>query len=524
MPVSADDAALVLAVRGGDESAFAVLFERWSDRCFDVARRIVRDDGAAAEVTQDVFLVAWRQLDTLRDPAAFGGWVLRASRNKALNRLERERRSQPVALDAPLLLDRTDGTSAASDAEAAMTAGDLQELVSAASAVLGERDASVLDLHLRHGLGAAEIATELDVTTNNAHQMLFRMKKNLAAGVRAWVLVKGGRASCEGLRVSLEAAGIERFGKDAARVIDRHVTDCDDCSRRQAAVLDPAALFAAAPLLVMAPALRNAVASGLQADGVPVPTQGATTAPPPGGAPTDPQPPDEPDGVDRPDDPAGPGSSVVDAGSDPRRRRWAVLALLAAVIAVIVGLGVAASDGEEDVVATGTSVPSTLAAITTDPAPDDEPAATTSTTKVLPALTSSTTAGTLVITPRTSAPPADAPATVPPSSFQPNDPSPPAPAPPAATTTTIAPPRVDAFTATLAGAPDGDCPPGQWATTLAWSTTRATSVRITATTVTTLSGLPADGSTIVCRSGYGAPPGGWHLTATGPGGSTAASA
>ena len=33
-----------------------------------------------------------------------------------------------------------------------------------------------------------------------------------------------------------------------------------------------------------------------------------------------------------------------------------------------------------------------------------------------------------------------------------------------------------------------------------------------------------DGSRIVCRVGYGAPPGAWHLTATGPGGSSQATA
>ena len=510
MPASADDAALVLAVRAGDQGAFAQLFERWSDRCFDVARRIVHDDGRAAEVTQDVFLVAWQQLDSLRDPAAFGGWVLRASRNKALNRLEKEARSTVVAGDAPLLLDRTDGRTADAEADAAMTADDLQDLVAAGSAVLGERDASVLDLHLRHGLGAPEIAAELDVTTNNAHQLLFRMKKNLAAGVRAWVLVKGGRPSCDGLRVALAAAGIDRFGKDAAKVIGRHVDDCDDCTRRQAAVLDPASLFAAAPVLVMAPALRAAVTGGLRAEGVPVDTEppatGGTPGDPPAAAPevTDPA----------PEDPPAPAN---------RRRRAAVLAVVAAVVALIIGIGVVASDGEEDLTTTGTSAP---AATSTAPATTGvESTEATSTTKVLPAPTApTTTAGTLVAQPSPTEPKSGTSVPVP-STFAPNpNPMSPTTAPPAVTTTTAPPaPTVDSFTAQPLGE-GGSCTPAQWGTRLTWTTTHATSVTLSATTVSTLTGQAPDGSRVICRPTPGNPPGGWHLTATGPGGSDAATA
>ena len=515
MPVSDDDAALVLAVRGGDRSAFDVLYRRWVDRCYDVARRIVRDDGRAAEVAQDVFLVAWNQLDDLQDPAAFGGWVLRSARNKALNRLEREQRSTAVAGDAPLFVDQAGDTGRPDQAlDEAMSAADHQELVAAATAVLGEREASVLDLHLRHGLSAAEIGEELGVTTNNAHQLLFRTKKRLTAGIRAWVLVRRGRPSCDDLAHALEASSITSFGRPALDVIDRHVEDCDECTRRQAAALDPAALFAAAPVVVMAPALRAAVADGLRAEGVPV---DADPLAPGGGS----------DGrLDLPgtvgsEAEAEPEPEPAPEEGDPRHRRWAALAVLAAVVAVIAAIAVGVSDGEEDVVATGTSVPE--AGPTTTKA-DDEPAASTSTTGVLPAPTApSTTTGTLVIRRSTTTVAAAAPPQPVPSTFAPN-PGAPTTAPPATPTTTIGPPQIDSFTATPAGAPDGPCPPGQWATTLAWSTTGASSVRITATTFTTLDGLAADGSTVVCRAGYGSPPGGWHLTATGPGGTDSASA
>lgn len=510
MADGADDARLVAAAREGDDQAFGELFDRWSDRCFDVARRILHDDGRAADVAQDTFVVAWRQLDTLRDPAAFGGWVLRTARNKALNRLEHERRATPTDAVAPVFAD-LDGDV---DVEAEVTAADHQAMVWAAAAALGERDASVLDLHLRHGLGAAEIAEDLGVTTNNAHQLLFRMKQRLASGIRAWIVFRGGDPACPALRAALATAEVDRFGPAAVKVVGRHLDDCDDCTRRQAAVLAPEALFASAPILALAPDLRRQVLEGLRAEGVPVdPAAAPTTAAPPqpivgegGEVPAD-------DG----DDDAGPG----DEAAGGRRRR--AVALVAAVL-VLVGVGLAllllpGDDEPDEVAAVATEVP------TTAPTEEAAPSSTTTTAAEPPP--------TMVVIPRDGDPPAteadptttttaaaDQPAP-PPSTFTPatSTTAPPAaPVPPAA-------PSVDSFTATPAANPGAaGCGPNEWATTFAWSTTDTTSAAITGSGEPAISGLAADGSHVACRFTPSPPSGGWTLTATGPGGTDQATA
>src|SRR5688572_30669878 len=91
-----DDADLVRAAVAGEQDAFGLLFDRWFDRTYDVAWRIVHNRDTAAEVAQEAFLAAWRNLPTLRQPESFGGWLLRISRNRALNRLERDGRTRPT--------------------------------------------------------------------------------------------------------------------------------------------------------------------------------------------------------------------------------------------------------------------------------------------------------------------------------------------------------------------------------------------------------------------------------------------
>src|SRR5438105_2173674 len=92
----ARDAELVRRVGAGDQHAFGQLYDAWFDRVYDLTSRLVRDREVAAEVAQDAFLSAWRKIDTLDNPDAFGGWLLRIARNAAFNRSAKEQRSRPA--------------------------------------------------------------------------------------------------------------------------------------------------------------------------------------------------------------------------------------------------------------------------------------------------------------------------------------------------------------------------------------------------------------------------------------------
>jgi RNA polymerase sigma factor (sigma-70 family) len=499
-----DDAELVRAAQAGDGQAFGVLFDRWSTRVVDVAYRIVRDREIAAEVAQDAFLAAWTGLARLERPESFGGWVLRIGRNRALNRLERERRSVPVGdEETTTVLDRP--TEPSDDAGDAAARAEDAELVWAAAAALGPRDASVLDLHLRHGLSPGEIAEELGVTANTAHQVLFRLRARLGDAVRACVLWRAGHPACADLAGAAAAAGVTAFGADAVRVVAAHAEGCAECAGRQEARLSPEALFAAAPLLVVAPEALAAIRAGLADAGVPVgeaPSSVATSgASPPG---------DEAAADPADAAPPGPGSA----------RRPALVAVAAGLLVLVAVAILLLADDEAE--------PEQVAAdaTTSSPASDDGPsssstttgAPTTSTTappqgvSSLPAPTPPPTSTT------TTGPSADIGTTTEPG-FTPN-PTTTRPAPPTTTTTTTtttepppAPPTIISFTATRSPGP-GCVTPSQ-RVALSWRTSGADDVRLTGPGAPSGS-RPAFGTGVGCSGG----PGAYTLTAAGPGGST----
>ncbi len=80
---------------GGSRTAFDDLVRRYQRQAVAVSYRLLGNTHDALEVTQDAFIKAYRSLDTLQKPEAFGGWVMRIVSNLSLNfRRSRKTRSQ----------------------------------------------------------------------------------------------------------------------------------------------------------------------------------------------------------------------------------------------------------------------------------------------------------------------------------------------------------------------------------------------------------------------------------------------
>ena len=75
-------AALVRSAQRGDRDAYGALYLRFGRVVNGVLLAYVSPDDAP-DLVQDVFLHAWSRLRSLRDPAAFGGWVAQIARNMA---------------------------------------------------------------------------------------------------------------------------------------------------------------------------------------------------------------------------------------------------------------------------------------------------------------------------------------------------------------------------------------------------------------------------------------------------------
>lgn len=84
------DAELVNAVLDGEKQAFAVLVRRYERPARAVALDVLGDHHLANDVTQDAFVKAYKRLAGLREPEAFGGWLMKIARRCALDSARRK--------------------------------------------------------------------------------------------------------------------------------------------------------------------------------------------------------------------------------------------------------------------------------------------------------------------------------------------------------------------------------------------------------------------------------------------------
>ena len=90
------DARLASAWAAGDEDVVQRAYERWGGLVHGLARRAVGSD-AADDVTQQVFLAAWRRRETFRpEDGPLGAWLVGITRREVAEHLRARHRSTEV--------------------------------------------------------------------------------------------------------------------------------------------------------------------------------------------------------------------------------------------------------------------------------------------------------------------------------------------------------------------------------------------------------------------------------------------
>mgnify|MGYP001306441319 CR=1 FL=1 len=176
-----DDAGLIAATKDADTAAFGVLVRRYQEVAFRTAYLIVRDAGAAEDVTQEAFVRAHRALGGFRASEPFRPWLLRIVTNLALNEVRsRKRRSG--------LLERMGfavGSGSAPAPEVIALETERQRMLWRAICELPEDDRVVLFLRHFMELPEREIAEVIGKAPGTVKSRLHRASERLRGVIEA---------------------------------------------------------------------------------------------------------------------------------------------------------------------------------------------------------------------------------------------------------------------------------------------------------------------------------------------------
>jgi RNA polymerase sigma-70 factor (ECF subfamily) len=91
MKSDSDTRKLVRDAQAGNSDAFEGIYGNFASRIYNFLYRLLGSREEAEDLTQQTFLIALKQLKTLRDPGQLESWVYRIARNEVYQKLRRRK-------------------------------------------------------------------------------------------------------------------------------------------------------------------------------------------------------------------------------------------------------------------------------------------------------------------------------------------------------------------------------------------------------------------------------------------------
>jgi RNA polymerase sigma factor (sigma-70 family) len=158
---------------------FAHRYREYLSRVLNYVRLRVQDEALAQDLTAVTFERALSRLHTLRDDAAFGGWLFAIARNAIA---EHYRRRQPV-----VPLERVQDYPASDPSvEGQVLHTEELDQMRAALALLSEREQEIIRLKFVAGLTNRAIAEVTRLREGNVAVILYRVLRKLRRTMEGW--------------------------------------------------------------------------------------------------------------------------------------------------------------------------------------------------------------------------------------------------------------------------------------------------------------------------------------------------
>jgi len=158
----------------GDTLAFNRLVLKWEGTVYNVALRMLRDPSEASEASQDIFLLAYRNIRRFRAESRFSTWLYRIAINHCISRARR----RPPGIHIPLEGEEPNAPPpeplrVAETQEVELLRSETRRQVQQALALLPPEQRAVIELKFFQELTFEDIAEILEVPLSTIKSRLY---------------------------------------------------------------------------------------------------------------------------------------------------------------------------------------------------------------------------------------------------------------------------------------------------------------------------------------------------------------
>ena len=177
MSTGPSDSEIISLVLKGDHNAYALLVERYKSYVFTLTLRFIKSREDAEEVSQDIFIKAYRSLADFKGTAKFSTWLYTIVNTTCITFL-RKKRLDIRSLDDDRTFEVADSQDSGFRANQ-VEQKSRQNMVNQAISMLNADDAEIITLFYKNEQSLEEISQILGLEVNTAKVRLHRARGRL---------------------------------------------------------------------------------------------------------------------------------------------------------------------------------------------------------------------------------------------------------------------------------------------------------------------------------------------------------
>lgn len=179
---------LVERARAGNVEAFEELVRRYRNDVFALSYHYVRNREDAWDLSQEVFIKAYRGLKRFRGDASLKTWLMRITANRCKDYFKK-RKLKTVAMDEAI--ERRQPADRSRNPDQALAASELGEAIQKALEQLPEKQRTAFVLREFEGLSYEQMAGVMACSTGTVMSRLYHARQKLQNALTRMGVVEG---------------------------------------------------------------------------------------------------------------------------------------------------------------------------------------------------------------------------------------------------------------------------------------------------------------------------------------------